>query len=113
MKPTFDSDTEKWAFDSFCGSTVPDKRLVKRLIHYARGQADEPCSSTSASVRGDLAKREGAFRFLENSRVLPTDIEQGPFGATSRRCHGRERILLVQDTTTVSVASKTLREELV
>jgi hypothetical protein len=113
MLGTFISDSLTWAERVFGGSTLCDERLTDRLVQYAAAQALDPEGSTSRVTGGSKAAREGAYRFLENPRVLPADIDEGPFEHTASLCKGRSRILAVQDTTSVAVASNELREALV
>lgn len=112
MIEDWDSDARKWAEDVFSGSTLPDERLHDRLVAYGAAQALEPSSSTAHACRGDRAAREGAYRFLENQRVLAEDIDEGPFQHTAERCQDRDVVLAIQDTSSVSVNSNILREQL-
>jgi hypothetical protein len=97
----------------FGGSTLPDERLVDRLMEYGAAQAADPQGSTARVSGGSKAAREGAYRFLENPRVRAEDIDEGPFQMTADLCKGRARLFAVQDTTDVGVASNQLREELI
>ena len=91
---------------------MPDARLLNRLINYSAAQAASPVGSTAEVTGHCAAAREGAYRFLENPRVRAKDIEEGPFNRTADLCDNTNRILLVQDTTSVAVASNDLREML-
>src|SRR5690348_244002 len=113
MLRSFMSDSHEWAESVFDGSTLSDERLMDRLVEYAAVQAMDPAGSTARVTAGDKAAREGAYRFLENPRVQPEDIEEGPFQYTADLCRGRSRLLAVQDTTDVGVASNELREALI
>lgn len=96
---------------TFGGSKLGDRRLDRRLVAYAALQAEDPTGSTARVFDGDKAGREGAYRLLENEDVRPQDIDAGPFAATARACQGRPRVLAIQDTSDVGVASNLLREE--
>lgn len=113
MLQSFVSDARAWAERVFDGSTLGDERLVDRLIDYAAAQAADPQGSTARVTLGSKAAREGAYRFLENPRVRPADIDEGPFQHTAELCRERRRLLAVQDTTDVAVASNELREMLI
>jgi hypothetical protein len=113
MISRFMADARQWAQATFGGNTLPDERLSDRLIMYAEAQARNPSGSTAEVTSHDRAAQEGAYRFLENPRVLPEDIEQGAFEQTSELCRDVGRILLVQDTSSVDVASQELREQLI
>jgi hypothetical protein len=113
MLSRFIADAGKWAQSTFGGSTLPDERLGDRLIMYAEAQARNPSASTAEVTAHDRAAQEGAYRFLENPRVLPEDIEQGTFDQTGELCADVKRVLLVQDTSSVGVASQELKQELI
>jgi hypothetical protein len=108
----WETEARKWAEDVFSASTLPDERLCDRLVAYAAAQAVEPSASTARACKGDRAAREGAYRFLENNRVAAADIDEGPFQHTADLCLNRQRVLAVQDTSSVSVASLILRDDL-
>jgi len=83
MTPAFIENPDEWAAVAFDGSTLPDQRLGDRLIKYAGTQVVVPADSTAAACNGDTAAMEGAYRLLENDRVEPRDIEEGPFQHTA------------------------------
>lgn len=93
-------------------SRVPDKRLRGRLIDYGELQASDPSASTSKVCEGDAAQREGAYRLLENERVDPAGIDEGPYHHCVKACEGKRRVLAIQDTTSVKVHHAPLAEEL-
>lgn len=101
----------QWAEDTFGGSPLPDARLRARLKQYAAAQMAAPEASTAAACVS-IAEREGAYRLLENERVLASDIIQGPIEQTLRRCQGKRRILAIQDSSSVEVKHQALREAL-
>ncbi|MGB0760938.1 MAG: IS4 family transposase [Rubripirellula sp.] len=103
---------QHWATRVFAGSVLPDERLQRRLVTYAAAQAENPASSTAAACGKDLAAREGAYRLLENERVVAEDMWQGPISYTVERCRGQKRILAIQDSSSVAVRSEQLREAL-
>lgn len=112
MISQFVADAGLWAAQVFSASSLPDVRLGRRLVTYAGAQAIQPAASTARATGSSSAEREGAYRLLENGRVRPSDIEEGPFYHTSGMCRGVARLLIVQDTTGVSVGSPALKEEL-
>jgi hypothetical protein len=112
MKISIETDRQQWAEEVFGGNSLPDERLSRRLVAYAAAQANDPRASTAGACKGDVAAREGAYRFLENERVLPEDIEVGAFQHTVELCRGRERVLAVQDSTGISVKHQPLAEAL-
>jgi hypothetical protein len=107
------NSTVDWAEKIFTGSCEEDPRLARRLKVYAAAQASNPAASTARACEHDISAREGAYRFLENPRVKPESIARGPLKKTAAACLGRERVLAIQDTSDVNVASNALREELI
>jgi hypothetical protein len=102
----------EWSALMFGHSHLPDARLRERLIGYGGLQATEPEASTSKACRGDAAQREGAYRLLENERVDPAGIDEGPYQHCVKACEGKRRLLAIQDTTSVKVHHAPLAEEL-
>lgn len=45
---------------------------------------------------------EGAYRFLRNDRIKPTEIRQAGFRSTARRVNKEDTLLAIEDTTTLS-----------
>ncbi|MGB0679679.1 MAG: IS4 family transposase [Polyangiales bacterium] len=111
MDKTGYGNERSWAEATYGGSTLPDKRLEKRLVSYASAQMAAPTQSTAKACRSS-AEREGAYRLLENERVTAEDILEGPIRETLRRCRAGQRVLVVQDTSSVEVAHQPLREAL-
>jgi hypothetical protein len=97
----------------FGGSSISDPRLLSRLILTAELQAKDPTGSTGRACGTNGANREGAYRFLENDRVDPRDIDEGPHQLSAKIVAERPRVLAIQDTTSVALGSHLLREELI
>jgi len=81
-------------------------------VEYAALQAANPDETTNAACRGDTAATEGAYRLLRNDAVRAEDIDAGVFNKVAELCDSLDEFLVVQDTTTVSVASADLGEQL-
>ena len=101
-----------WAIEIFGGSKLKDARLRSRLVNYGGAQAADPTASTAQACSGSKAEREGAYRLLENDRVDPKEIDEGPYAHCARMCAGRRRLLAIQDTTSVKVHHQPLAESL-
>ena len=104
------SDTSEWAEAMFRGSQLGDSRLVSRLIRYAERQAADPTASTAKACGASKAEREGAYRLLENARVTPRGIDEGPYAQCKAACQDAGPVLLVQDTTSVKVHHQALAD---
>lgn len=105
--------TQQWAEETFGRSNLGDPRRTKRLVEYARSQADAPTASTFGSCEGDIAASEGAYRFLRNHAVDPKSIDTGVALSVIEQCKGYKLLLSIQDTASVEVAHSSLRKELV
>jgi hypothetical protein len=106
----FIKDTKEWAQQTYGPCDLGDTRRVARLIDYACAQADNPQGSTNRICNGDDAAAEGAYRLLRNDAVHPSDIDEGAFHSTAKQCEGRKVLLAIQDTTSVEVLHRPLRE---
>lgn len=101
MQMAFTADTREWAESVFGGCDLGDQRRVDRLIDYAARQAVEPSGSTSRVCKGDPAAHEGAYRFLRNTNVQATDIDDGAFDAVAEAAAAYDTVLAIQDSTGV------------
>lgn len=90
-----------WAQEQFGRACLGDKRLTNRLVDIGAMCAQRPHDSLPQASDG-WAATKGAYRFIANERVKKEAILQSVFEATARRCLGRETILCVQDTTTLT-----------
>ena len=111
MEPWLESTTV-WAEQVFGGSRLGDRRRDRRLVRYAGAQAQDPQASTAKACEGSKAEREGAYRLLENRRVQPKDIDEGPYAHCAAACADKPRLLAIQDTTSVKVQHQPLADEL-
>jgi len=104
-------DTREWAESVFGTCDLGDVRRLERLIDYASRQALQPKATTSRACGEDTAALEGAQRLLRNPDVDPHDIDEGVFERSLQGCAGRERILAIQDTTTIKVRHRPLAQD--
>jgi len=77
-----------------------DARLTERLRRMVTGLAAEPALSLPRVF--DEAGLEGAYRFLSNHRVSPTEILSSHYEATRRRCGAEATVLVAHDSTDFS-----------
>jgi transposase-like protein/DDE family transposase len=75
-----------------------DPRLIKRAQELARATAARPGQSLPRAM-GSEAAREGAYRFLSNSRVTLARVLMSHVDATVDRARVAGRVLLISDTT--------------
>lgn len=91
-----------WALQTFGHAELPDLRLNGRLVELAACWAAKPGSSIPQAC-GSWARTKAAYRFLENPRVSWKVLALAAARATARQCAGRPAILVLQDTTTISL----------
>jgi hypothetical protein len=98
----FVANVQQWAEQQFSRCELGDVRRTQRLVDYAARQAAQPDASTNAVCAGDDAVAEGTYRWMRNSAIDPKGVDEGPFAATVDACRGRELVLAIQDTTTLT-----------
>src|SRR5687768_11253758 len=84
--------------EEFSEAELPDDRLRSRLEAIAKRV--QACPSEGFPVafgRGD--ELLGLYRFLNNDRVLASEILLSHIAATVARCAREQRVLVVHDTT--------------
>lgn len=108
----FETDCHGWAEETFGNCKLGDSRRTRRLVTYAALQAANPEATTNAACCGDIAAKEGAYRLLRNKAVRAEDIDEGVFEVAAECCDALEEFLVIQDTTTVAVASADLAAQL-
>ena len=86
--------------DEVAGSNFADDRLNKRLWNLVGSLAKAPKKSLPKAL--DSAGLEGAYRFLSNHRVTPTEILSGHCSAGVERCEREETVLVAHDSTSFS-----------
>ena len=91
-------DQADWAFREFTQAPLVDRRLKKRLSLIAGDFARHPGAPIPQAC-GTVARREGAYRFLENDFVEPRQILVGHRQATLGRLEREPVVLAVSDTT--------------
>jgi len=96
--------------DEVAGSNFTDNRLNNRLRNLVSSLAKAPRTSLPKAL--DSAGLEGAYRFLSNHRVTPSEILSGHFTATVERCLREEVVLVVHDSTSFSYRHDGEREGL-
>lgn len=87
----------------FAGAALPDERLVPRLETFVELLSGDPAASFSQMSRTE-AEREGAYRFLRNSRIEASELLVPHQRATAKRAKKAKHILAIHDTTEVRIA---------
>jgi len=105
------SDVARWASETFGGSELGDARRTARLVRVAGSLARHAGESLLKSCAGDEAAEEGLYRLLRNPAVRPEAIAAGGYAATVKRAAGCERLLAVEDSTSLAYRHS-VKEEL-
>jgi hypothetical protein len=107
----FLTDSSLWAEEQFRFCHLGDKRRTTRLIELAKSLCKHIGKSLSYNCAGDSAELEGGYRLLRNEQVQPGAIAEGLFKSTKLQSAGREVLLALEDSTSISY-KHSVREEL-
>jgi hypothetical protein len=92
---------EVWAASTYASAALPDARLNKRAAIIASVLAARPLDSIPQAF-GDWDQAKATYRFIENDRVTYDLLMEPVIEKTAGDCRGRDRIICVQDTTTLT-----------
>jgi len=95
------ASAQDWAREQFASATFCDARLQPRAMRVAAALAAKPHDSIPRAC-DSWGAAKGVYRFIENERVDFESIHKPVAQATARVCAGRETILAIQDTTSLS-----------
>jgi len=73
-----------WLAGELGGSTLPDQRLARRLLHIAGRMSASPGQPLPLACQ-DWAATKAAYRFFDNDRVTEQGVLAGHFAATKSR----------------------------
>src|SRR5436305_1453184 len=95
---------DKWAVQTFGTAELGDLRRTDRLVKMAAALAENPAASLPKSMRnwGDTL---AAYRFLSNEAVTHEQIMAPHWTQTHKEAIGRQRVLLVADTTDINLST--------
>lgn len=102
--------SELWAEDLFGGCELGDKRRTKRLVKLASGLSAHIGKSVSAVCEGDEASLEGSYRFIRNDDIDAHAIGEGAYKAVAKKARESERLLALEDTTTLGYSHGVVEE---
>lgn len=91
-----------WALQTFGRASLGDARLDRRLIDLTAMLVAKPGTSIPQAC-GCPAATKAAYAFLGNARVSSAGLVAAAAMGTTRACAGQPVILVVQDTTTISL----------
>jgi hypothetical protein len=94
-----EGNEDGWLAGELGGSTLPDQRLARRLLHIAGQMSASPGQPLPLACQ-DWAATKAAYRFFDNDRVTEQGVLAGHFAATKSRMSATTgTILILQDTT--------------
>jgi hypothetical protein len=86
----------------FGGCELGDVRRTRRVVKMAGQLATHAGRSLAQSCDGDEIVQEGAYRLVRNHHVQPEALMEGGFLETAREAAHHQRLLAIEDTTTLS-----------
>jgi len=90
--------------NEFAQAALPDQRLRWRLQMMTTAFAQKPTAPIPEACPS-WAEAKGAYRFLENDRIVSSTIRQAHHQATLERVRAYPVVLAVQDTTTLNYST--------
>jgi hypothetical protein len=79
-----EGNEDSWLAGELGGSTLPDQRLARRLLHIAGRMSASPGQPLPLACQ-DWAATKAAYRFFDNDRVTEQGVLAGHFAATKSR----------------------------
>ena len=93
-----------WAINEFARAQLPDRRHQRRLQIMASAFAQKPTAPIPQAC-ANAGEAKGAYRFVENDRIMPRSIRQAHQEATLERVATYRLVLAVQDTTALNYST--------
>lgn len=93
-----------WAIHEFAHVKLPDQRHQRRLQIMATAFAQKPTAPIPQAC-ANAGEAKGAYRFVENDRIMPMSIRQAHHEATLERVATHPLVLAVQDTTALNYST--------
>ena len=101
----FKVDPRAWAEQEFGHALVDDRRNTARGIQMLERLVARPAGTVTAVFDND-AELQGAYDWLENSRVQPTAVQEALGRAAATRCQGLPYVLVPEDGSSLRVTDK-------
>lgn len=95
-------EARDWAWEEFGGADLGDTRRVARLVGMAAGVAQKP-SGLISSVFSNDAERQGAYDFVESSKIAATPIVDAMGRSCASRCVGEPFVYVPLDGTSLTI----------
>lgn len=101
----------EWAQVQFGQAKLNDPRRTQRLISMAASLASQPGVAVS-KLAISPADMEGAYRFIRNDQIQPSDIAESGFQATAQHAQDHSLLLALEDTTSLTYQHRSVRDTL-
>ena len=99
-----------WIIEELSGLSFGDKRLKKRAQKILKHLSRNPTDSIPTACRGS-GETKAAYRFFDNERVTPEEIDKTHVEATLARMQEYPVILIPQDTTVLNFSTQHDRKD--
>lgn len=94
-----------WARDVFGGAKLGDPRRTRRLVSLAAEVARRP-GGTVTATQGTSARKEGAYRFLENDHVDAKELGDAAYTSAVTACAGQRLVFVAVDQTDLTFTDR-------
>jgi hypothetical protein len=99
-----------WARQQFGGCQLGHAARLNRLARVATAMVQDPAASIPMMF-GDRAQARAMYRFMANDSVSHASILAGSAEVILRACERQDRVVVVQDTTHVTLGGREGRED--
>ncbi len=89
-----DCDNRSWHDDELAASSLPDRRLARRMAVILERLGASPGAPIPAACQ-DWVATKAAYRFFDNPRVTESGVLAGHFGATAARFKVSDGVILL------------------
>ncbi len=103
-------EASRWARQQFGMCELGHGARLNRLLRVSAALVQDPAASIPR-VFGDRAQARAMYRFMANDSVSHASILAGSTDVILRECARQGRILVVQDTTHISLGGREERED--
>jgi hypothetical protein len=93
---------QRWAEQEWGKANLGDPRRTRRLVLVGAGAASNPAGKIT-EIFSRSADREGAFRFLENTKVPAEEIAHAAHVAAAQRCFGQSFVFVPTDGSSLHI----------
>lgn len=100
-----------WVENEFLSLNLSDKRLNKRAKKLMKTLSDTPENSIPAACKS-WSETKAAYRFFDNDAVTAKKILKPHRRATLERIKHQDRVLLIEDTTTLNYSGQVERDDI-